>query len=634
MVSVAGWADYIATTAGMESTADLHYAHTPFRGSTHFVRERDCHRRCIVTAIPDFVRQASDFTAPADSRTEAIKFLIHLLADIHNPMHLGFLEDLGGNSILVGMDGTPGTVSLHEVWDTVLIDRLKAGSGWWEVVSANSPLNRADRKQYSSFQLDFDSLENFVNCIVLETSIQVTCPFGYQLNDDPVVWIENRGVVLPVEYLESRTDVALVQLKKSAIRLAQVLELVAQTYYHRESLERRIAAPEEGCIIAVNPFSTLACEEDEESFEDYVFELEDPNEVVHVDDDEELLEAPEISTPPVDFESMEKVSKRTKSKKRADAKKRNKLVLIKRKSQFFVVRKITVVSPDWTPSGSVTIAVNLPRGGYIHVHFDMSIPGALSLNVAEASQILASIVGRGGIDASETKAGEAVDFDPASLVSRMKVAAKGAIKIGQSAFDATRAHVVPNEAVLREFYEQSPSGAPGIDDIPLWERYMMDAFKASADELIVMKINGGLIFVSRLDFLRRDCNALRSSRTTPISIQVNVMVIKSVSRTVEHVVVVDTRVHDKVLTSHILGALWGYGESVIGRRNVALLTHSGHEVIGAIATLHSLILNEPNLTIPPEVVAINDVVRPKLDRVVSRRTFQIVLLRADTSDAV
>ena len=36
------------------------------------------------------------------SRTEALKFIIHLMGDIHMPLHLGFKKDFGGNALFIG----------------------------------------------------------------------------------------------------------------------------------------------------------------------------------------------------------------------------------------------------------------------------------------------------------------------------------------------------------------------------------------------------------------------------------------------------------------------------------------------------------------------------------------------------
>lgn len=46
---------------------------------------------------------------------EALKFLVHFVGDLHQPMHLGRLDDLGGNKVSMKWFGK--TMNLHSVWD-------------------------------------------------------------------------------------------------------------------------------------------------------------------------------------------------------------------------------------------------------------------------------------------------------------------------------------------------------------------------------------------------------------------------------------------------------------------------------------------------------------------------------------
>jgi hypothetical protein len=54
---------------------------------------------------------------------EALKFLVHFVADLHQPMHLGRLEDLGGNKVTVKWFGK--TTNLHSLWDSSLLEERK-----------------------------------------------------------------------------------------------------------------------------------------------------------------------------------------------------------------------------------------------------------------------------------------------------------------------------------------------------------------------------------------------------------------------------------------------------------------------------------------------------------------------------
>lgn len=64
-----------------------------------------------------------DLNAPEnkqDVQTFALRFLIHIIGDLHQPLHVGLQEDLGGNQINVRWFGE--RYNLHQVWDTQLVE--------------------------------------------------------------------------------------------------------------------------------------------------------------------------------------------------------------------------------------------------------------------------------------------------------------------------------------------------------------------------------------------------------------------------------------------------------------------------------------------------------------------------------
>jgi len=63
---------------------------------------------------------ASDLHSPAAKRF-ALKFLIHLVADLHQPLHSGYDYDHGGNDIKLDWHGKP--TNLHAVWDSLMLEQ-------------------------------------------------------------------------------------------------------------------------------------------------------------------------------------------------------------------------------------------------------------------------------------------------------------------------------------------------------------------------------------------------------------------------------------------------------------------------------------------------------------------------------
>lgn len=77
----------------------------------------------VLEAIQRFTAVLRDPQASRESKQEALKFLVHFVGDIHQPLHVGRRADRGGNSIKVSLFGQE--TNLHSVWDAGLIDAEK-----------------------------------------------------------------------------------------------------------------------------------------------------------------------------------------------------------------------------------------------------------------------------------------------------------------------------------------------------------------------------------------------------------------------------------------------------------------------------------------------------------------------------
>jgi hypothetical protein len=112
------WADNIRQ---YRHDADkLHYVNIPL-ADTRYVPERHCPGgHCIIAAIEQERHVLADPAASAEARAEALRFLIHFMGDLHQPLHVADDGDRGGNQRAVTFLGH-ATV-LHKVWDGELID--------------------------------------------------------------------------------------------------------------------------------------------------------------------------------------------------------------------------------------------------------------------------------------------------------------------------------------------------------------------------------------------------------------------------------------------------------------------------------------------------------------------------------
>lgn len=117
--SIATWADEIRS----RETASWHYVNPP-PGNCTYERARDCEDgQCAVEALTTQVEILRS-KAPDEQRLIALKWVVHLVGDVHQPLHAGFKGDKGGNLYQVQAFGR-GT-NLHSLWDGVLI-RNRAG---------------------------------------------------------------------------------------------------------------------------------------------------------------------------------------------------------------------------------------------------------------------------------------------------------------------------------------------------------------------------------------------------------------------------------------------------------------------------------------------------------------------------
>ncbi|MEZ5456216.1 MAG: S1/P1 nuclease [Lysobacteraceae bacterium] len=118
---ISTWADEVRDLPHYRKTARLHFINFNRNDPCHYVAERDCpDGQCIVAAIAHYRGILRDRRASIHARAEALKFVVHFLADIHQPLHSAFGDDRGANTFQVryGFQG----MSLHALFDRVLLE--------------------------------------------------------------------------------------------------------------------------------------------------------------------------------------------------------------------------------------------------------------------------------------------------------------------------------------------------------------------------------------------------------------------------------------------------------------------------------------------------------------------------------
>ncbi|MCO4783353.1 MAG: S1/P1 nuclease [Candidatus Cloacimonetes bacterium] len=115
---VANWCDHIKSFKEHEHTFWWHFIN--IKDGVKYHQAKHQKNGDIIEAIERFSKTLSNSKLDHSARQESLKWLVHLLGDIHQPLHAGHAKDQGGNLIKLKWFGKES--NLHEVWDVGLID--------------------------------------------------------------------------------------------------------------------------------------------------------------------------------------------------------------------------------------------------------------------------------------------------------------------------------------------------------------------------------------------------------------------------------------------------------------------------------------------------------------------------------
>ncbi len=164
----------------------------------------------MTTAIKSQYAVLADKNASKEEKQLALKLLVHFVGDIHQPMHMGHLSDLGGNRIKVKFFGR--NRNLHGIWDT---DIVESGHNWTYSEWQNQ-IDRASKDDeawiISSTNPDDWGKETFVYA----TKIYDATPEDTEISYD---------------YVAEWTPVVEQQLLKGGLRLAHLLNTLFDPNY-------------------------------------------------------------------------------------------------------------------------------------------------------------------------------------------------------------------------------------------------------------------------------------------------------------------------------------------------------------------------------------------------------------------
>ena len=117
LAEVSTWMDEIRSDSSYDYTHSWHYTTIPDGQSYN---SRGNTQGQLVEHIELMISTLKSTDSSRDSKVQALKFLVHLVGDLHQPLHVGNGEDRGGNDIKVKFFYESS--NLHRVWDSGMIN--------------------------------------------------------------------------------------------------------------------------------------------------------------------------------------------------------------------------------------------------------------------------------------------------------------------------------------------------------------------------------------------------------------------------------------------------------------------------------------------------------------------------------
>jgi hypothetical protein len=111
------WPDGIRDKAAWAHTRDWHYMNVADDVAVQSGTRTDGGR--ILAAIRDNLELLPAGRTDPERRRQALAFVLHLVVDLHQPLHVGRAQDRGGNRIRVSFEGRE--TNLHQLWDSGLL---------------------------------------------------------------------------------------------------------------------------------------------------------------------------------------------------------------------------------------------------------------------------------------------------------------------------------------------------------------------------------------------------------------------------------------------------------------------------------------------------------------------------------
>ncbi len=140
LAEVANFADEIKADRKYREFSAWHYVNYP--ADAKYGDQKPSENGDLITGIKKCIAIVKDDNSSKEDKSFYLKMLIHLIGDLHQPMHVGRLEDKGGNDIQ--LQWFDNGSNLHRVWDSNMIKEY--GMSYTELAASFPKLSRKQEK--------------------------------------------------------------------------------------------------------------------------------------------------------------------------------------------------------------------------------------------------------------------------------------------------------------------------------------------------------------------------------------------------------------------------------------------------------------------------------------------------------
>ncbi len=180
------WADNIKsdTTGRWNHTYIWHYLNIPgnMEKDEMIKFANSVEQDNVYNVIPRLCAALQSDTLTAEGKQTTLYFLVHLVGDLHQPMHVGRYDDLGGNKITVYWFGKK--TNIHAVWDDDIISYEKYG--YTEYTDILNCLSKKEKKNVQSGELvdwlyeTYEIANEVYSSIENEAKLSYSYPYKYK----------------------------------------------------------------------------------------------------------------------------------------------------------------------------------------------------------------------------------------------------------------------------------------------------------------------------------------------------------------------------------------------------------------------------------------------------------------------